>query len=722
MAPGILLVTSLGALDVPIAASAGMPAPPYTTTYYVDTNNPACSDAGTEAPAERPFCTIGRATEVVSPGSQVLIRGGVYREEIRITTSGTDAEPIAFEAYNGEDVTLDGSVLIGGWTPCPSAAACFGNPNWQSIYTTTVGFDSDKLFENDVLMTNAREPDFGYFRSAKSQTDKSVYSDAITQSPDYYVGAMVQFQGTSTTAEVDWNNLVYDKYYVTAAEPGRLHVDYSDMTPLWGHTFEGSLLDELWFYVRNKVQYIDRPGEWAFVDYLGEAPYTVYFWAPSGDPNASRVELAFHNALVSASDLIENVSFGGIGVSKVNKYPAANKGSAFALNSGARRVTIEGCTIRFAEKAIEMRRADGVTIRNSVIKDNYDGIVIGSGRAGPVGDPATTSIEQNEIGPNDGDGIQVYSEANIVIRDNHIHHHYSDRKHADNVQASYVRNWVLENNLIHDGGQNVILQNTAGAVVRNNVIYNSHACSLVFDSDTNDGLQLVGNTLGYSYRSLVIKFSHATLKDNIYAIGDHIPQFPVHDYLDRIDASDYNYYADYVTHLVDGSSWTAYTIPEWQALGFDQHSVFGGGGFANIPEGVHLVDFRSFYARDDIKVGNASSTFSVGDVVEYVNDGVPRTVTSVDEDSIGIDPPLDYDTIGSKWGNYVVHWGQRTNITEDYTPSGSICTASETGSHVGAIPCAVAPGLQVRIEDASREEDDSDPTLSFTVTLESTDP
>ncbi len=88
-----------------------------------------------------------------------------------------------------------------------------------------------------------------------------------------------------------------------------------------------------------------------------------------------------------------------------------------------------------------------------------------------------------------------------------------------------------------------------------------------------------------------------------------------------------------------------------------------------------------------MKVSDPDTIFSLGDFIEYSNGGIVRTVISVNSDSIGIDPPLDYDKIGSLWGNYVIHWGSSDNIIEDYTPSGIVCSGSESGSYMGAVPC-----------------------------------
>ncbi|RAN97600.1 PKD domain-containing protein [Micromonospora noduli] len=71
------------------------------TTLYVRQNPVGgCSDQypGTLA---QPFCTIGAAAAVVTPGQSVDVGGGNYRERVTIRTSGTPEQPVTFFASSG---------------------------------------------------------------------------------------------------------------------------------------------------------------------------------------------------------------------------------------------------------------------------------------------------------------------------------------------------------------------------------------------------------------------------------------------------------------------------------------------------------------------------------------------------------------------------------------------------------------------------------------------
>jgi hypothetical protein len=82
----------------------------YSKTYYVDNGNPNASDSN-EGTQERPFRTIGRAAEALQPGERVVIRSGVYREQVRPQRGGSGADKlISYEAAPGAKVIVKGSV------------------------------------------------------------------------------------------------------------------------------------------------------------------------------------------------------------------------------------------------------------------------------------------------------------------------------------------------------------------------------------------------------------------------------------------------------------------------------------------------------------------------------------------------------------------------------------------------------------------------------------
>jgi parallel beta-helix repeat protein len=73
--------------------------------YYV---SPSGNDAN-PGTFSKPWRTIRKAASKVLPGDTVYIRGGVYRESVDFTKSGTSNAPIRILAYPGETPIIDGN-------------------------------------------------------------------------------------------------------------------------------------------------------------------------------------------------------------------------------------------------------------------------------------------------------------------------------------------------------------------------------------------------------------------------------------------------------------------------------------------------------------------------------------------------------------------------------------------------------------------------------------
>ena len=67
----------------------------YAQTYYVDGKSGEDFNKGT---SDSPFKTIQKAADLVTAGDTVIIRSGVYYENVKITASGTKEAPIIFRA------------------------------------------------------------------------------------------------------------------------------------------------------------------------------------------------------------------------------------------------------------------------------------------------------------------------------------------------------------------------------------------------------------------------------------------------------------------------------------------------------------------------------------------------------------------------------------------------------------------------------------------------
>jgi hypothetical protein len=82
----------------------------HAAEYFVDANNGSDSNPGT---LRAPWKKIAKANNTLKAGDTVYIRAGSYAETIRPTNSGKPDNYITYTTYNGEDVTIGGSITHG---------------------------------------------------------------------------------------------------------------------------------------------------------------------------------------------------------------------------------------------------------------------------------------------------------------------------------------------------------------------------------------------------------------------------------------------------------------------------------------------------------------------------------------------------------------------------------------------------------------------------------
>src|SRR5688500_6549603 len=114
-------------------------------TYYV---SPSGADANPGSLAA-PFRTIQRAANAAQAGDVVTVRAGVYRETVRPPRSGTAAAPITFQAYPGEQVTVSGADVVGGWS-------AHGGFVYKARQSWDLGFGNNQVFVDGRMMIEAR--------------------------------------------------------------------------------------------------------------------------------------------------------------------------------------------------------------------------------------------------------------------------------------------------------------------------------------------------------------------------------------------------------------------------------------------------------------------------------------------------------------------------------------------------------------------------------------
>lgn len=115
--------------------------------FIVNAKSITSSEDGSEL---NPFKTIAKATALAKSGDVITIHAGVYREEVLIPD-----DHITFQAYPKEEVTINGSEVLFGWSAVKS-----GN-----VYKSLMKWDfmpedgSNQLFVDQKMINLTRWPD-----------------------------------------------------------------------------------------------------------------------------------------------------------------------------------------------------------------------------------------------------------------------------------------------------------------------------------------------------------------------------------------------------------------------------------------------------------------------------------------------------------------------------------------------------------------------------------
>jgi hypothetical protein len=108
---------------------------------------------GSPGTKDQPWKTISRATRAgaLAPGDAVIVREGLYREDIRPEVGGTGADSrITFAAYTGEEVVVSGAdEMQSGWSQSGDA--------WKHGWTSAMPAprsDQDPVFRRELVVVD----------------------------------------------------------------------------------------------------------------------------------------------------------------------------------------------------------------------------------------------------------------------------------------------------------------------------------------------------------------------------------------------------------------------------------------------------------------------------------------------------------------------------------------------------------------------------------------
>lgn len=129
------------------AALAGATGHTLAADFYVGGAGASDDNPGT---ASAPFATIQKAASAARPGDVVKIRDGIYRETVAPANSGTEENPIVFEADAGAEPVISGANLLDAEWQLASHANL--DPAYP-IYVTTIDLPHVEFISHDPAAT-----------------------------------------------------------------------------------------------------------------------------------------------------------------------------------------------------------------------------------------------------------------------------------------------------------------------------------------------------------------------------------------------------------------------------------------------------------------------------------------------------------------------------------------------------------------------------------------
>ena len=473
----------------------------YGADYYVSTDG---SD-GNPGSIGEPFRSLSKAASVLKAGDTCFVRGGRYREELRLKDMAASVEkPITFTAYRDEEVVLDGTEVL--------------DVEWKKykgdIYSAKLNFDVWQLFVDDKLADVARWPNASFDDGSIWNADLCMrYTDRLYIKKEFKGNTVpgVIYDQTPHFPE-DMSEVEKQRNSQTLAETG---LDFTDCVAVLniGHwlTWARPILEHnagenyftynpkntkmskfLHYYIYG-LPCLDRENEWWF----DKDTKTIYLYAPDGvDPDKLTVRAKVRDlnlladgcrgvrfvgidffattfGLLQCSDmLIEDCDLmypstnkfmlGHFGWAKGGYVKASDNIMTFVYNSGKGPFNnvVRNCRIEYPNSPSINIISPGSTLENCYIHDiEWD--VNSSGGSGALPCGPRTTIRRNTIhttGASEG----VRPGAGSTVEFNHVY------------------NTSL---LQHDGSSiNIGTDSQPGAVVNNNWLHKANRQGMRFDS------------------------------------------------------------------------------------------------------------------------------------------------------------------------------------------------------------------------------------------------
>jgi len=559
-----------------------------------------------------PFQTISEALKVTLGGGIIVVRGGVYPEEILITNGGTQGTPLVIRSAPGEVVEISGFDPLEGWQDEGGGIYSLKSP--ERITSLYVGARRQPV---------ARFPksDQSWIRVVAADHGKGVFE--LDQAPDISPGGKDMFVFTFLMGPK-----IAPTYLVTAFDASEKKVTLN----LEGEQFAPQIGDFIVFC--NAIEILNRPGEW--ICRQEEDQWVVYF-KPKNPEDIKRTQTRTRSTLVrirQASHVyLEDLTIAGaeeFGIYtsnakdiKIKRCLVFNNGST--IGHGVRLdksddILLESCII-FANhfNGVAMIQGSNITIRGSLVTANdVDGITLG-GRANSPKEPLN----------------------NVRLENNLVYGHLY-LKHPDNTQIfNHVRDVVYDSNVMYLGGQNAMISDCENMTFENNLFFGTVARHVILGHNSSHHASFTNNTFGFADSALGTQAKNVSISRNVF-------------FQTRLVYGSEDISGDHNLFWIENGSGPilSRTFPRWSGFesveefsaqhGFEANSKMQNPEYKNVPQAQVVGDFT--FEKGGVSqlavLPNDLAKFSAGMTIEINGDGVARTISEVSQSLIKFSPSL----------------------------------------------------------------------------------
>ncbi len=389
----------------------------------------------------RPYRTIQKCATTVASGGRCQLRAGTYRETV------TPNSGITITSYDGEQVTVDGSDPVTGWTLYKG-----------SIYRAKVTLsssDTNQIFVGDQMMTEARWPNGDdlfhvNWATAEAGTTESILVDSHLPKINWK-GAKIHLWGGT-------DPFSHQTGVVTTSDQGRITIDIPTIAacPAICPTSGG------YYYLFGILGALDTENEWFYDSKAG----MLYFWAPGGinpeklNVRARQRQFAFD--LSGKSNVtIENLNLFSSGITS---------------DPSSANILIDGINAQYLSQFTTLPPVPGDTSGFGFITDHWadTGIVLqGTGNI----------LRNSTIGYSAGCGVVVMS-TNTSVTNNLIHHVDYMGDYTSGVNFFGTDGSGIENNTIYSAGRAAIyVQAVSNSVAKADIGYNNLFDAMMLSRD-----------------------------------------------------------------------------------------------------------------------------------------------------------------------------------------------------------------------------------------------